>query len=881
MVQRAQKRVSGNGEEANGPVSEKGRAGTATGVPSTTCLRSVRVPDESRTRDSGPAPSATTPAHLSASEALQRLDLLSAVSRALDIASDDYEKVARRVAKVCVPALADLCAVEFMGTDGQLKTAAYNVAKGAGLKSPERWSPVGDFLVRDAKPRLCHPGDSASAALDELRRELRAESALVVPICEGGITVGYFFAATGLKRRGFRPSALGIASEVASRLGAALQRTVLQREMHAASRDQLKAVRRLRHAATAAARLAGAATPGEVLQVACMEARAIQQAGGAMARWWMPDGSVVEARAGHVEEGAAEEAFVATEGRRVARGDNWVAYPLLPNQVLRRAALVVFGGRALSVDEELVFASLASMVPVAFERAVGTAAALAQQARVRAVVSASPVALVGLGSGGQVVLANPAAQRLFGWELADGGVDLPVRLRPVFLDLLVRVRATEDIATTVISSEGFELSLSAAPMPPIATGDDELSVLVAATDLSEVRQAERALVQAQRVEAMGMVASRVAHDFNNLLTVIIGYAELLNRDPKKQAHELAVSNINRAARRAASLNQQLLGLGGNHRSSEQAVDLSAELEDMRPVLERLSEGGAEVVLDHPGRPVVVCMHPSGAEQLVLNLALNACQAMEKTGGRLEIKLTSAPPEARECPPGTPGSGARGRRLYGWAVLTVSDTGPGMSEEVRARCLEPFFTTKERRKGTGLGLPIVHSLVSEAGGDLEVQSAPGEGTTIRAWLPVAADQAVVNLEEGSEIWPAGKVLSGRALLVDSHRDLRDLAQRTLSEAGLELVAVDSPEEAMALARESGPFDVLVTDLALPGISGADLARSIGAGAQDFPILFLTGYAAGDDRAPEQAPYVHVLAKPYRPEELVFAVAALLGARAVPA
>ena len=174
---------------------------------------------------------------------------------------------------------------------------------------------------------------------------------------------------------------------------------------------------------------------------------------------------------------------------------------------------------------------------------------------------------------------------------------------------------------------------------------------MAASDLSEVRRAERALVQAQRLEAMGLVAGRVAHDFNNLLTVIIGYTELLFRGGDEGTHRLAAKNINKAARRAASLTQQLLGVAGTGRERAAAVDLAAELREMCPVLERLTGGGASVMVHSPDEPVMVAMSPEGAGQTVLNLALNAGQAIEQTRGKLAISLSVVPADRGSPAPG--------------------------------------------------------------------------------------------------------------------------------------------------------------------------------------------------------------------------------------
>ncbi len=726
-----------------------------------------------RSRDGNGAnvPAVSAPhnvAALAATEAIGRLELLAALSQVLDSARDSYQELSRRALEVCVPSFADLCAVELVGPLGKPRTVAYRVSAESGLHAPKRWSPVG---VRHASagPLLLFQDNEADPALAEVRRALDAESLLVVPIAWRGITAGCFLGATGPGRRAFRPSALQVALEIAGRLATALERAALHEEAQAAADEQARAVRRLRRLATAGARLAGAATSREVLQVACAEARALQQAEGAAARWWTADGRVVEAMCGRVDEKLAEIAFEASAGGRVARGRDWTAYPLLPSHPRRRAALVVFRAKPAPRDDELALSSLASLVPVAFERAVGTGTALAQEARVRAVVSSSPVALVGLGHQDEVVLANPAAQRLFGWQGTARELALPDALAPTFSQLAAAIEASGREQSAVVSAPPYELSLSAAPMPAIAGGGDELRVLVAATDLSEVKRAERALVQAERLQAMALVAGRVAHDFNNLLTVILGYTDILQRGPGEEASRVAAANIAQAAGRAASLTQQLLGLAGGKRDGLDAADLAAQLREMVPVLERLA-GDVVVSVSAPGGPVPVAMVPSGAEQVVLNLALNALQAMGGGGGHLDICLSLANGADQDDPAGARAADEQADQTPRWAVLTVTDSGPGMTDEVLARCLEPFFTTKQGPSGTGLGLPSVHGLVSETGGQLAVRSAPGEGTTVEVRLPVVDGVPVQAEASRAFATPVDEAWPGRAWAEAGHDHL---------------------------------------------------------------------------------------------------------------
>ena len=462
-------------------------------------------------------------------EALQRLDLLASASRILDGTLEDYETAALQVADACVPEFADLCAVEVIGANGDIRTAAYRTTYSSGLLTPEVWTPIGRNCVPDRRPLLAYDNIEEPAPAQAVRERLGAESLVVAPITGGGITLGWFVAATGPYRRGFRPSALRIGVELSSRLGAAIQRVLLHREMQSAARDQSRAVRRLRRLATAATNLAGAATTEAVLRVACVEACVIQEADGAIAKWWMADGTEVSAHTGEVDEDLAEIAFAAVTNRRAARGRGWMAQPLPSSDPWQHAALVVFVANELSTDEELVLSSLASLVPVAFERAVGTQTVVVHEARLRAVVETSPIALIGVRTDGAVTLANRAALDLFHWVGEPTDWALTDSLGPPVMALVQSVAEAGTVLNQTVSLEGYELSLSGAPMPAVAAADEPPTVLVAGVDLTEMRRAERALVQAQRLEAMGVVAGRVAHDFNNLLTLIVGYTELLSR----------------------------------------------------------------------------------------------------------------------------------------------------------------------------------------------------------------------------------------------------------------------------------------------------------------------------------------------------------------
>jgi signal transduction histidine kinase len=637
--------------------------------------------------------------------------------------------------------------------------------------------------------------------------------------------------------------------------------------MKASVRDQSRTVRRLRRLATAATNLAGAATTQAVLDIACVEACVIQEADGAIARWSMADGTVVSASAGQIHLAEAEAAFDSVANRRAGRGRGWLAYPLPSSDPWQQAALVVFVGEDFSADEELVLSSLASLIPVAFERALGTEATLRHETRLRAVVEASPVALIGLQADNTVTMANKAALDLLGWGTDEDEWLPPEGLIRPLAELTETVLSTGSVVNLPVSFDSRDLSLSGAPMPAISS-DDKLSVLVAGVDLSEIRRAEFALVQAQRLEAMGQVAGRVAHDFNNLLTLIIGYAELLRRGTADVKQQMLIDNIEGASKRAAALTQQMLDMTRQKVDSGVVIDLGREVEGLDQVLARMSGPKVNLRIRSSQNIIKVRLDPSEMEQIVVNLVINACDAMDGVGSvNVSVHIDVPTPDDRrifDLPPGP------------LALLTVADDGPGMAPDVLERCLEPFFTTKERGQGSGLGLPTVYGLVKERGGQLRIDSTSGEGTTIRIWLPVARDAMLSTGSEGGEVWPPGKTISGRILLVEDDLDLKDMAAETLTGIGLEVMTTDSAESALDLLATEGPFDTLVTDIMLPGISGIELVAKARESEPGLQVLYMTGHSgATGPRMPRQGD--QVLRKPYRPDALRLRVAELIASR----
>jgi PAS domain S-box-containing protein len=367
----------------------------------------------------------------------------------------------------------------------------------------------------------------------------------------------------------------------------------------------------------------------------------------------------------------------------------------------------------------------------------------------------------------------------------------------------------------------------------------------------EQERLEKMLNQAQKLEGIGRLAGGIAHDFNNLLAVILNYAEI-GRD--EQLADEAFTEISRAANRAADLTSRLLVFSRQEVVQPVVFELNTLVEELQNFLERTLGEDVELstVLASSG-PRVQCDKVQ-LEQALINLAINARDAMEG-GGRLSIETDAievGADQARGMPGLAPGPHAE---------IRVVDSGTGMTPDVLERVFEPFYTTKERGQGTGLGLAMIYGIVTRAGGAVLIDSEPGEGTTVRLLLPRVDAAARVDAEVASADLPAG---SGRRVLVVEDEDaVRKLIDRILSGHGYDVVSASRPDHALELAQD-GKFDILLTDVVMPGMSGPELARELSAHHPDMAVLFMTGYTERPAQIPPDARVVH---KPFRAEDLL--------------
>jgi CheY-like chemotaxis protein len=371
------------------------------------------------------------------------------------------------------------------------------------------------------------------------------------------------------------------------------------------------------------------------------------------------------------------------------------------------------------------------------------------------------------------------------------------------------------------------------------------------------------------MEAIGRLAGGVAHDFNNLLTIIFGSSDVLLEDLSRDYRLRAeVEEIMKAARRAASLTRQLLAFSRRQLLELQVLDLNALVANLEGMLRRLIGEDVEfrTVLT-PARGTVLA-DPGQLEQVIMNLAVNARDAMPQ-GGKLTIETAAADLDESSAQAHIPVIAGS------YIMLAVSDTGTGMDAEVKARLFEPFFTTKEKGKGTGLGLAMVYGIVKQSGGYIWVYSEPRHGTTFKIYLPrIEADPEPL----APKAAPVSLRGSETVLVVEDEEAVRSLIRTVLETRGYVVIAAEAGEAALRLANaHDGVIHLLVTDVVMPGMSGRDLAEHLAPVRREMKALYLSGYT--DDAIVQHGVLeqgIAFLQKPFMPQELARKVREVLDA-----
>jgi PAS domain S-box-containing protein len=491
-----------------------------------------------------------------------------------------------------------------------------------------------------------------------------------------------------------------------------------------------------------------------------------------------------------------------------------------------------------------------------------------------------------LDRAGQVERTNPALEHLLGYSGAESsGMAFSVFLHPDdaaaerqrFGELIAGAGAFYQVEQRYQHREGTALwgrltvsvirGPGGAPTGALAVLEDVTAQRHAQDDL---RASEERVRRAQKMEAVGQLVAGVAHNFNNLMTVTMGYTDILQeRNGDGDLDRLAIQEIRKATERGAALTRQLLAFGRKHDPKVTRIDLNQTAAGLREMLTRVIREDIQLTIAVESAPAAVMIDPHDLEQVIVNLVINARDALPAGGAiHLEVARESIAAAPGATDPIAPGEYVR---------LRVRDNGIGMTPEVQSHLFEPFFTTKEVGEGTGLGLAFVHGIARHGGGFVTIETAPAQGTTVSVYLPPTGEPAIEPAAE--PVLPSTREGLQRAtiLLVEDEGAVRSMTARMLSRAGHRVLSAATPAEACALFEEHGTaIDLLMTDIVMPEMHGPALAERLRAERPDLRVLFVSGYSEAMPAGSLADDRMAFLAKPFPSSCLVTTVAGLLTA-----
>jgi PAS domain S-box-containing protein len=491
----------------------------------------------------------------------------------------------------------------------------------------------------------------------------------------------------------------------------------------------------------------------------------------------------------------------------------------------------------------------------------------ASQAQLFEIVNESPDAIVVFDESGHVVSANPAAERISGRAASELigkhfsatealGPEDTKRAVEVFGSLLGgEERPPEEFR--VLRPDG-ETVVAEMKMRVVQGLEGKRRIHTMIRDVTErhrllrLKEAyDRRLREAERLEAVGMLAGGVAHDFNNVLTTILANVDLVDRWIDKPEVKARLGDIRHGSLQAANLTKQLLAFSRRQVLDVQPTDLVDILTNARPMFERALGEQNRLSITLPAEEMVVLVDATQIEQAILNLLVNARHAMPE-GGRADVELRRMELTGdTDWPDAEPGAYVR---------VSVSDSGTGMDEVTRSRVFEPFFTTRELGHGTGLGLSSVHGLIKQARGYIRVTSTPGDGSRFEILLPCHSALVPKTSSRDATAWRPG---TGIVLLVEDQTQVRHSLERILEDAGYQVLSAEDGDQALEIVRKKeGRIDLLVSDVIMPGISGIELSRRLLAQYPQLAVLLVSGYAGTEiTRLAELGEHVQFLQKPF--------------------
>jgi two-component system cell cycle sensor histidine kinase/response regulator CckA len=520
-------------------------------------------------------------------------------------------------------------------------------------------------------------------------------------------------------------------------------------------------------------------------------------------------------------------------------------------------------GRLIPAIERERRAQAARLERAAMQREVDEA-----RERLQAILRFAPVLITAVDESGTIEFLNRPLQgrevsELLGTRLVDT-LDEPARSRVArAMQQLTETGETQAFDVDYVGASR-QSSCFSCVMGPVRDDGRFAGAVIIAQDVTALKRSQARLAMSDRLASVGSLAAGIAHDFNNILSVILSFASFahdgLERGDERRRD---IEEVLKAAERAVALTSRLMLFARQQPRTAKPVDLNIRLDQLKPLLAQSVTSSIRLAFESARLPPIVSIDPVEFDQLVLNLVVNARDAMP-TGGDLRVRL--------EHPAPAPIHGADGETVR----LVVEDTGIGMDDAVKARIFDPFFTTKEPGKGTGLGLATCFGLVKQAGGHIDIQSRVGHGTTFSVELP----RAFADVESSADPFDDVPVGRGQSVLVvEDEPALRRATVRLLRDAGYVTHSAADGNEALALVEQLGPsVDLVLTDLIMPGLGGVDLHLALRRRGVDAAVLFTTGYGA-DVAKIEGSDVPNILWKPVRAPDLLRAVGTALAGRSV--
>ena len=814
--------------------------------------------------------------------------VLATASAALATARDSYLISLSSLVDSVVPTFCDWCAIDLADEGGALhRVAIRHLADRGDHCSAELRSriPLIDAMLMRAISSGRTQESAGFVGLTSSPIPRLGEATLVdptpwivVPLISNRGPSGVFTFAFDGGIDNINATMVPTAEDLVRRASIAVERVVLLQEAQSVAEHSTRVADQLEQLLGASMQVSHLTDGAQVASTIAARALAICSADGAIV---MLDGGdqpslrVIVEHDGETRTGSDEltpsDRDLPRELGEVAatvRIEGMLVTPISDSTGSRAGVLGIWGpkGSDFSQEDETVLVLLAQTTSTALSSVELYRTIQTSETRWRTLIETAPIGAIEVDLSGNIRWANRSAQQIFsgsGIALGVSGGNSDQRLNFAQFEPLwaraatgAEVRERELIAVP-IGPDRRDLLVSVVPL--FGVDNTIQGTLTLVTDISDRRRLEGELQQAQRMEALGQLAGNVAHDFGNLLTLVSGYTELLRAEETLSERQSdLVSNIQSVAERAALLTGRLLTISRSQAPHPTVVDPADALRSMQEVLAKILGDAIELHYDFETDGDRVSIDPSYFDQIILNLAVNARDAMPN-GGAFSVHIHRQQ--------GTSSSAASDSGGSDIIELLVSDTGTGMSAATAARCFEPFFTTKGPAKGTGLGLSAVRSVVLECGGTIQVRSQLGVGTSFLIQLP-ATYGPLAEMAAVSEALQRVDRAAITILVADDDDTLRSLIKKVLSQAGYEVLSAPSGDQALEIARAwRGHLDLLVTDVSMPGMEGPDLARHITEMSPDTSVLFISTNTAGIEVQDSLTSTTAFMSKPFRPSELL--------------